>query len=153
MPSLNCVFLKVLKRVLFLPRVQPYFWLICRCITSDGDPGKGDFEMKIHFKWLNKMDKRERFWIRDLCESRRGQHDQILLSVYFNSLFSFLFSRQSNSIPTLKIHSWFINQSDRRGDACTSCQITANFLTQAIRRLYEISPHTTSLCTTSNFLI
>ena len=76
----------------FLLRVQPYSLLICRCITSDGDPGKGDFEMKIHFKWLNKMDKRERFWIKDLCESRRGQHDQILLSVYVNSFFSILIS-------------------------------------------------------------
>ena len=50
-----------------------------RCITSEGDPGKGDFEMKIHFKWLNKMDKSERFWIKDLCEGGEDEHDQILL--------------------------------------------------------------------------
>ena len=35
--------------------------------------------MKILFKWISKKaKKRERFWIKDLCDSPRGDHDKIL---------------------------------------------------------------------------
>lgn len=52
--------------------------LFLRCITSKGEPGKGDFEINILFKWMSKKDKHEKFWIRDLCESTREDNDQIL---------------------------------------------------------------------------
>ena len=35
--------------------------------------------MKILFKWINKKEKtHERFWIKDLCDSPRGDHYEIL---------------------------------------------------------------------------
>ena len=50
-----------------------------RCITFKGVPGQGNFEMKILFKWINKKEKtHERFWIKDLCNSPRGDHYEIL---------------------------------------------------------------------------
>ena len=47
-----------------------------RCMTSKGEPGKGDFEIEILFKWMS--EKHEKFWIKDLCKSTREDNDQIL---------------------------------------------------------------------------
>ena len=55
---------------------------ICRCIISKdrgigGRKGtKEDFEIKIIFKWRSNKD--EKFWIKDICDSPREDHDKIL---------------------------------------------------------------------------
>ena len=51
------------------------------------------------------------------------------------------------------IHSPLSIQSDQRGNARASGQITSKFLTQVSLRLYEIRQPPTSLCTSSNFLV
>ena len=59
------------------------------------------------------------------------------------------------SIPTF-LTEWIIHdvaiQSDRRGNAHTSGHTTANFLSQASSRVYEIRRPMTCFCTTANFL-
>ena len=51
---------------------------ISRCITSkDGKKGtKEDFEINIIFKW--RSNKEEKFWIKEICDSPREDHDKIL---------------------------------------------------------------------------
>ena len=64
------------------------------------------------------------------------------MSILYKSLL--IFSCPRSSIPTLLCDSWFIIQSDRRGNVRPSNQMTSKFLTQASWRLYEIRQPPTS---------